>query len=161
MAHNFLSFLNIFCLYKSSPPTRICPKKPENEILHSKPLDLALTKEPVVLILQKNIQYKIICSLQPIYFQSYPNKKSFFKNKSSIAYSIKPYSPKFQNCLDFRGEENLQSSIIGMNDNLFHKSEELFETILAHCTGNFIVIYNYCADVNAVSLFDQQAFLKN
>ena len=119
MAHSFMSFLNIFCIYKGTPPTKFCHKKPENEILHSKPLDLALIKEPAVLILQKNIQYKIICSLQPIYFQSNSNKKCFFKHKSSIGYSIKPYSFKSQSCLDFKSKQNPISSSIGTNDSFF------------------------------------------
>ena len=101
MSNNFMSFFNIFCLHKSKPSLKTQHKNGENEIIYSKTLDIAFIHEPSVFILQKNI-YKIICSIQPMYFGMNPNTKSFQKQKTLNERNFKSFSFKTQSCWDFR-----------------------------------------------------------
>lgn len=156
MTSNFMSFFNIFCLHQTStkPKHHHSHNATDIGILYSKPIDLANTREPSTLILQKNI-YKMICNIQPVFFESsFKNRKTYVKKTTVEENNVISFiKKKSHSCWDF--SENYKNHAKKMasdqtpnKEPTFFKTPDLIENFALRFLGNFTLIYNYSNDRN-------------
>lgn len=139
---SILSFFRIFCINETCDKSskKNLKKKTDHDLSCASQINMSSITEPTVIILQKNI-YKIICNIQPCFFQSTNNKRSYLKNKKlevknrgSQSFSAKIHCIDFQNC---------QKQHCIHNDFGFFKSKTLINNTINDFVSNFMVVYNY------------------
>jgi len=162
MTSNFMNIFNIFCLHQTRPSSNHPHIVSDLEILHSKPIDLSHTLEPSILILQKNI-YKIICNIQPIFFEfTVKNHKSFVKKSTVEEHNIRSLNEKkTMSCWDFSEkclkDEKKISMIDAQNkESSFFRHQELIQNMMSQFVGNFTIIYNYSNDRDIFNILNKQ-----
>ena len=164
MTSNFMSFFNIFCLHQTSakPKHHHSYNATDIGILHSKPIDLANTREPSTLILQKNI-YKMICNIQPIFFESsFKNRKTYVKKTTVEENTVISFvEKKTQSCWDFSEKyknhsKKMASDQTPNKEPTFFKTPDLIENFASRFLGNFTLIYNYSNDRNIFDDLNEQ-----